>query len=246
MNLSPVKSTKAYEAIIERLRQEIVTGQIAPGSKLPSVRELSEQLSVSRPAVREALTALQAMKLITMRQGEGTFVNHYDPREITKSVDEWTLMSASDIQAILELRKVVETGSAKLAATRRTNENLADMNCAIAKMESDITSATLGDQADWELHYAIAQASQNPFLVALMDSISERIQTAVKFSRQALYQLAGEPEQLLTQHKQIITCIANGDGAAAAVSMVNHLSHVEMALARVHCNPTPKPSDEIQ
>jgi len=230
LNLSPIKPKKTYEAITEQLKQGIIDGTFPPGSKLPSVRELSEQMSVSQPAVREALSALKAMKLITMKQGEGTFVNHYNPKEITQSFDEWALMNKTDIQSLLELRKIIEAGTSRLAAKRRTNDDVERLETVLSKMREDISSFTVGEQADWEFHYEIARASQNQFLVSLMDSIGERIQSALLTSRQALFKIVDEPERLYQQHRDIFEAIAAGNDETAERRMLEHLSHVETAL----------------
>lgn len=230
MTLSPVKTTKTYEAITDQLKHQIVTGAFPPGSRLPSVRELGEQLSVSQPVVREALTALKAMKLISMRQGDGTFVNQYDPHEMTQAMDTWDLMRAEDIAALLELRKILETSIAALAAQRRTDEDAAALLAILATMEQETTSSALGEQTDWALHYAIARAARNAFLVSMLDGIGERIQRAVLVSRQALYKQPGQAERLLLQHRAIVEAIVSGNAPGAQANMLLHLSYVEAAL----------------
>ena len=230
MNLTPIKSIKTYEAITNQLKQNILDGKHLPGSKLPSVRLLSEQLGVGQSAVREALSALKTMGLITIRQGEGTFVNEYDPNEISLSIESIALMSPQHIRSLLELRIIIETGASRLAAQRHSAENLQQLQLTLEEMQQDIASSALGETADWEFHYEVARASQNPFLVSLMDSIGEKIQTALAASRQALFQIVGEPDLLLLQHRAIVAAIAKREGQAAERAMREHLLHVETAL----------------
>lgn len=231
MSLLPIKPTKAYEAVAEQLRQAIFRGDFAPGDRIPSVRELSAQFGVSQAAVREALMSLQARNLVVMRQGEGTFVQAYDPIEFTQSVNEIPLISRNDLQNLLELRKVIEAGIARFAALRRSDEHLQRMRILLLKMADDLASADLGEQADWEFHYEISKASRNPFLLSLMDAVSEKVQTALRASRLQLYQLEGEPLLLMQQHQAIFEAIEQGDELVAQEAMIRHLNHVEEALA---------------
>ena len=230
MGLAPVKRTKTYEAVADQIKAGIASGEFPPGSKLPSVRALSQQLSVGQAAVREALTALRAMNLVTMRQGEGTFVNQYDPADIARTLETTVLMGTDDVAHLLELRKIVETGNARLAAQRRTEENLAHLRGILASMEADVASFVLGERADWEFHYEVARAAQNPFLVSLMESIAGTIQSALISSRRALYQVPGEPQRLLAQHLKIFQALERQQAQQAEDAMREHLSHVETAL----------------
>lgn len=230
MELLPVKPAKTYEVIAEQLRTAILDGRFAPGQKLPSVRELSDHLSVSQAAVREALTVLKGMNLVTMRQGEGTFVNRFDPSEIAHSLQSTGLMSHDDVQALLELRKIVEAGAAKLSAIRRSDEQVRALQACIDRMQDDLARATLGEESDWTFHYLIAESSGNPFLPALFDVIAEKTQSAQRASRLALYQIPGEPETLLNQHQAIFGAIERQDPVSAEEAVLAHLRHVEQAL----------------
>lgn len=230
MSLSPIKPLKAYEVVTDQIKKSILNGEFPPGSKLPSVRLLSAELGVSQAAVREALTSLQAMNLIVMRQGEGTFVNRYDPDELAKLVAGVPLLSQDDVMHLLELRKVIETGTTSLAARRRSDENLRDMRRILHDMESDLSSATLGEQADWEFHYEIAKASGNPYVLMLLEEVSEKIKSFLRLSRQRLYQQKGEAERLLAQHLAIFEAIAKQNEVQAEAHMLAHLTHVEAAL----------------
>jgi GntR family transcriptional repressor for pyruvate dehydrogenase complex len=234
MDFVPVKSKKNYEEIVEQLKIAIQNGKFPPGSRLPSVRELSQQFGVGQAAVREALTALKAMGLITIKQGSGTFVTQFDPNkiatEIAKTLEQANLLSKQDISSLLELRKIIEAGTARLAAQRRTDVDLAAMQDALANMQKDLFSAALGEKADWEFHYAVATASKNPFLVSLMDTIAETIQVSLKASRSRLYQIPGGPRKLLDEHTGIFQAIRDADEVLAEQRMIEHLSNVEIAL----------------
>lgn len=229
MTLSPIRCAKTYETVADRLREAILAGEFAPGSRLPSVRALSERLGVGQATVREALMALRAVRLVTMRQGEGTFVNRFSPGDVGRVIDEAPI-GVEDLAHLLELRKVLETGTARLAALRRTEDHLARLGALLARMREELSTPDVGEQTDFEFHYEIARASGNPFLLRLMDVSSAKIRTALRASRLALYRLPEEPQRLVEQHAGLYEAIAGGDGEAARERLLAHLAHVEAAL----------------
>jgi GntR family transcriptional repressor for pyruvate dehydrogenase complex len=234
VTLGPIQTSKTYEAVTERLKEAILQGTFPPGSRLPSVRQLSQQFSVGQAAVREALSALRAMNLVTVRQGEGTFVNRFDPDALAKQVAGLGVLTAHEIRHLLELRQIIEGGTARLAAARRNEADLTRLDEAIAHMQDDVTTGSIGEAADWEFHHAIAAASGNPMLLSMLDTIAEKIQTQLFASRQHLFQIHGEPERLLQQHRGIAEAIRARDGDLAEERMRAHLMHVEEMLQEGH------------
>lgn len=229
MTLSPVRPAKTYETVAERIREAILAGEFAPGSRLPSVRALSERLGVGQASVREALMALQAVQLVTIRQGDGTFVNRFTPEQVGRVIDE-TPVGPEDLAHLLELRKILEAGTARLAALRRTPDHLARLDALLKRMREELEIPDAGEQTDFEFHYEIARAAGNPFLLRLMDISSGKIRNALRASRLELYRLPGEPEKLVEQHVGLCEAIAAGDGEAARERLLAHLAHVEAAL----------------
>ena len=230
LSLNPIKPSNIFEEVLDQLKSAILNGHYKPGSRLPSVRELSKELSVGQAAVREALSALRAMNLVTVRQGIGTIVNEFDPADLVRFMQKSSHLSRNDILHILELRKVLESGTARLAALRRTEQNLSNMVQVLQNMKNDFTNASIGEQADYAFHYEIAKASHNPFLVALMDEVSTKLQSALLASRLHLYQIPGTAKKLLVEHEAIFHSIEARDGSGAEKNMLQHLQNVESSL----------------
>lgn len=113
----------------------IKNGTLKPGDKLLPVHQLAEQFQVGRSAVREALSALRAMGLIEMKQGEGTYVKNFDSSALTKPLNNMLLMKKEDILDLLEVRKVLEVGAVRAAAVKRTEDNLKNMKHWLDEME---------------------------------------------------------------------------------------------------------------
>ncbi|HEQ4957907.1 TPA: L-lactate utilization/bacilysin biosynthesis transcriptional regulator LutR, partial [Streptococcus pyogenes] len=102
----------------------IKNGELKPGDKLDSVQALAESFQVSRSAVREALSALKAMGLVEMKQGEGTYLKEFELNQISQPLSAALLMKKEDVKQLLEVRKLLEIGVASLAAEKRTEADL--------------------------------------------------------------------------------------------------------------------------
>ena len=135
MTYKQIKKRKIYEEIADQLLDKIKSGELSPGSKLDSVQSLAEGFDVGRSAVREALSALRAMGLVEMRQGEGTFIKQYDPSTLSQSLSTGILMNRQDTIELLQVRKILETGCAASAAEKRTEEELFQIQQALMDMD---------------------------------------------------------------------------------------------------------------
>ena len=133
----------------------IKNGTLKHGDKLLPVHQLAEQFQVGRSAVREALSALRAMGLIEMKQGEGTYVKNFDSSSLTKSLNNRLLMKKEDILNLLEVRKVLEVGAVRAAAAKRTEANLQNMKHWLDEMAKSIGDEKAGEKqifsSIWEL-----------------------------------------------------------------------------------------------
>ncbi len=230
MNLKPVKTKKVYEEIIEQVKNLIIGGVLKPGDRLIPEREMADKLKVGRSAVREAYRALEAMGLIEIRQGEGTFIKDVNTDHLVQTLALVLATEKNAMLELLELRKIIEVGAAGLAALRWTEEELKKMESALMQMEKDIEAGELGQQADWQFHYAIAEATRNSLLVRLMDSIKEIMSRLQEKAREELYQTPGTPQRLLKEHYAIFEAVRSGQDEAAQKAMYEHLDRVEKAL----------------
>ncbi|WP_051344239.1 FadR/GntR family transcriptional regulator [Alicyclobacillus herbarius] len=229
-SLEPIRTTTTTEAVTQRLKEAILQGVFPPGSRLPSVRDLSQQFSVGQAAIREALAALRAMHLVSIRQGEGTFVTRFDADALARQATAIGVLTGQEMQHLLELRRVIEGGAAHLAALRRRETDLEALRSALTQMEADIANESLGETADWAFHRAVAAASGNPLFPALLDTIAEKVQAQLYQSRKRLFERAGEAQTLLQQHRSIAAAIASADGERAERAMQEHLLYVEHQL----------------
>ncbi len=223
-----IKPKKIYEEVSEAILTMIKNGTLKPGDKLLPVHQLAEQFQVGRSAVREALSALRAMGLIEMKQGEGTYVKNFDSSSLTKSLNHTLLMKKEDILNLLEVRKVLEVGAVRAAATKRTEDNLQNMRHWLDEMEKGIGDEKAGEKADFHFHMAIAEASHNKILLELMNHVSEMIAETIGESRRIiLYGEQTTAERLLEEHQAIYEAVLGQDIDSAQQAMLNHLTNVE-------------------
>lgn len=228
MQYKPIKSLKIYEEVTEALLEMIRGGRLKPGDKLDSVQQLAEKFQVGRASVREALTALKAMGLVHMKQGEGTYVCEFEPNQISSPLSTAILMNKRDVRNLLEVRRIIEAGTASAAANKATEEDLLLISNALIEMSNTLGDEELGEKADLQFHMAIAHASGNPLLVSLMEHVSGMIVDAMRETRRLVfYSNQTTMEQLYEEHKRIFEAIQERNEDKARKAMLTHLDNLE-------------------
>ena len=227
MQFKPIKPRKIYEQIVEQVKAMIVEGNLKPGDRLPSEREMADKLGVSRASVREALSALHLVGLVEIKSGEGTFIRQTNVDSIVEPLALALLMERDTDGEILEVRKGLEVEAAGLAAQRRDDRDLAKMREILDEMKQDISQAKFGERSDLEFHCTIAQASQNVLITRLMNAVADTIENTMRNSRQKLYSTKSMSKELLDNHEGIYEAIKNGDAMEARKRMFEHLLVVE-------------------
>lgn len=224
---------KNYELIIEQLKEMIISGKLQPGQQLDSVEQLAKRYAVSRSVIREALSALSAMGYIDIRHGHGTFVTKNDLSFLTNPITSSRLLSKQEMLQFFEVRKIIESGTAAAAATRRTAQNLEKMRAALAAMKQAGNNLNLGERADVNFHLAIAEATQNEMLMQLMDSISHTLsQTMLESRRIWFFYEETSLERLYQEHQAIYEAIVDQNASLAQELMLAHLRKVENVYVR--------------
>ena len=218
-----VQPPTTFEETVERLGTAIRLGILGPGTRLPSERELAEQLGISRSTLRQAITTLvQSGHLTSVRgRGGGTFVVQEPPLAEGSPAgpvrDDW--------HDVLDVRKAIEVGCATLASERAGEEDLALMRDCVDRM----AAATEFDdyrRADVRFHIAIAQATGLPRLVALMTEVHSEVSEVIAH-------IAHPPEVLdhsNTEHAQMIEAFGRHDSEAAVDLLKRHLIGTEHIL----------------
>ncbi len=221
----PIQSERLYEQIVMQIERRILTGELKIGDQLPAERELAEQFSVSRTAIREAVKALHQKGLIEVRPGRGTFVINATQGAMRHSLGLLMHFGAGEGQAdLIEVREILEPEIAARAALRITDEYINAMKDAVVIMEEATVqgNSDVFVEADLDFHLALAEATQNAIIPVLMDSIIDMLREQRK--RMGLVPTGLRRGQ--AHHKRILEAIINHDPIAARLEMQNHLQQV--------------------
>lgn len=223
---SPIKSTKVYEQVIEQIQSMIASGDLKKGDKLPSERQLAEQLGVSRTSVREALRALQIIGLIEVRQGDGNFITESFDHCLFEPLSVLFMLQESRPQEIVDLRRVIEVETATLAAQRITEEEIKELGELINQLKvlSEAQDEKNSVKVDKEFHYKIAQASKNYLLLNFLNVISALMDNFIEDARGMILMNQQNKGLLVEQHENIYKALARRDPKAAAEAMGIHIN----------------------
>ncbi len=208
----PIQTERLYQQIVEQIEHRFVSGELKVGDKLPSERELAEQFGVSRIAVREAVKALREKGLVEIRPGRGTFITNGTEGVVRHSIG--LLMKFEAVGAspnLVEVREIMEPEIAALAATRITEEQVITMTQAVGVMNMALDNVEVFVEADLDFHLALAQATQNPIIPILMNSIIDLLRE----QRKRIALVEGGLIRGQYHHKKILDAVMRHDPKTA-------------------------------
>lgn len=217
--MEDVKALRIHGKLARDLGVLIVSGRYAEGQLLDTESDASERHHVSRPAYREAVRMLAAKGLVESRPKVGTRVNPRDKWHLLDpDVLSWMFQSEPDdhlLEALFELRMIVEPEAAALAAQRRTNDLLERMKRALVVMREETLGSDAGRAADQEFHAALLMASDNPFLRTLTSSVATAVAWTTEL-KQRVRPLVRDP---IPDHERVFDAIAARDPEQARAAM---------------------------
>ena len=210
-------SDQLYGQILE----QIVSGTLTQGEKLPSENQICSAFEVSRPVVREALRKLQEDGLIEARSGVGSFVRKRPPQGL---IEFTTADSVSGLMRAMEARIVLEKETARLAAIRAEPRDIAKIEAALERLEASMQVRAPSLDADYDFPLAVAEASGNEVFVTMLTAIREvaerTIQVAQNITRGGTQ---ARIDRVAREHRQVLEAIKSRDGEAAGLTMAYHL-----------------------
>lgn len=220
--LEPIKRARLYETVAHQIKTLIRNGTLKVGDQLPSERELTTQLNVSRTSIREALRALEMAGYIESRVGVsgGTFVKDVSIEQIVEPFAMVLYKHKNFVLDILEVRRILEVEIAEMAADRRTEDDLQKIADSLLRMETDIVGGGIGLDGDSDFHYALARATHNQVLLNVVDTITQ----VTYETRRDTLELPHEPGKALQEHKGIAEAVGRGDVASSGELMRAHLA----------------------
>ncbi|WP_462421442.1 FadR/GntR family transcriptional regulator [Salinicoccus sp. Marseille-QA3877] len=220
-----ISRKKIYEEVSDIILAEIKSGKLKPGDKLPAITKLADSYGVSQASIREALNRLKVLDVIHVKHGHGSFVNQQMPLGFEQNFE---IITKADIENLLDLRKIIEVGCARSACEKAELKDLEKMENALQKMRTAVENNELGEQADYDFHMAIAEATGNPLLINLMEDVSDTMIRTMKETRRIwLYENKKSIQKIYDEHKSILKAVKDKDAEAAGSNMYRHLKEVE-------------------
>ncbi|MBE9487408.1 MAG: FadR family transcriptional regulator [Chloroflexi bacterium] len=228
----PIRPKKLSEEIVNQIKELISRGELSPGQKIPSERELASFLGVSRPSVREAIMVLEAMGFLESRQGGGTYVRSL--ADATMADPLASMVERGDprmLHALTEVRIGLETWSAYLAAKRAEDSEIERLRELYNIMVEQASSGGWDAEVDCQFHLTITAATHNTLQVHVLNTIQALFKTTIMVALSEFYSKEGYIELLLNHHREILEAIADHDPERARDRMMEHLTLVEEKLA---------------
>jgi GntR family transcriptional repressor for pyruvate dehydrogenase complex len=233
-----VRDPIAAEQVVAYVRGLIERGELKPGDRLASERELVPAIGVSRPSVRAGLRSLAAMGVVTTRQGAGTFITAGPPALVNEPLGMLAALHGVTREELFEVRRVLEVSSVGLAAERATGEQVAAMSDEITGMYTSLEDPQEFLRHDVRFHRAVAAGSNNLVLSALIEMVAslhyEQRRVTIERARNELRSEADV-------HRRIYQAIRSRNPEAARTAMDEHL---QRALARMVSEETPPRASE--
>ena len=209
------RRTNLIDLTVGRLRQQITSGAWEVGSRIPAEPELTELIGVGRNTIREAVQSLVHAGMLERRQGSGTYV--ISDSELGNAMGRQ--IAGAHQRDVLEVRRSLEMETARLAALRRTPDQVVQLRALRDARSAAYASGELDDmvQVDLDLHRAIAQATDNPVLAALYETLLDAITENIRFNFE-------HPAHDDDSHHALVEAIADGDARAAVREIDEYLS----------------------
>ena len=225
----PVGHESLADAVVAQIEDLIVSGILKQGRKLPSERDLAEMLKVSRPKLREGLQVLEERGLVTTRHGEGTFVSPLTGQAMLPALLALYGRHEPAFFDYLEYRREQEGFAARLAAQRATKADKARISEILDENQRawETKDADASREADFQLHAAIVDGSQNATLIHMMASIYELTRQGVFYNREFLNSIDGSGRELLRQHIELGSAVIEGNPERAQSVAFEHIDFVE-------------------
>jgi GntR family transcriptional repressor for pyruvate dehydrogenase complex len=226
---SSIKTSKVSEEVYKQLISLIGRGRLKPGDRLPPERELAAKLGVSRQSVREALYKAEVLGLVSVRQGEGSFILSSVGRALQSSLGAILEAESGVVFDFLEMRQVIEGWCAERAALQAEAEDLAAMEDILGRMRRTGLTDSAWEKLDVEFHLAVAAASHNLVAFHLMEVLKDNFDVFFQF-RQRLKERPDSSELMWQHHDDIYQAIKAGQPQLARERLVYHLDYIAAGL----------------
>jgi GntR family transcriptional regulator, transcriptional repressor for pyruvate dehydrogenase complex len=226
-----LKPIHRSQAVRDQLLKAIERGELKPGDSIPSERQLGETFGVSRVSVREAIRSLEALGLVEVHHGRGSFVARGPGDRYVDPFVSWLRVHQAEVDELLKVRGALDELAAAEAAANHDPADLVRLRAAqsaFAEMAGRPTaSPTELTELDIVFHLAVAEAAHSPLLV----NLSKDLHSQLSESRRAAFAPTDRAPASAIEHAAIVDAIARGDGEGARAAVATHIGHVRGLLS---------------
>lgn len=217
----PLAADRLSDLLAARIAQQIDSGALKAGDRLPTEQQFATAYGVSRTVVREAVHQLKSLGLVRSRQGSGVFVTA-PPAHRAMAFDPKVLESMDAVVQMVELRRVIEGEMAALAASRATRAQLNEIKRALAAIDTATDAGHLGVEEDLAFHRAIGAATGNPQFLRLLSILEAYVRDAMTVTKGYESMRADFMSRVREEHRAILSAIVAGDADAARRAAIQH------------------------
>lgn len=210
------------EQVARKLLQLIHIGNLGPEDQLPTERDLAASLHVSRASVREALRGLQILGVVKARQGGGIFVSSLEAAEILYPLQVLITLTEENVDALYELRCVVEGAIGRLIASKVEDATIEKLGLIVEHQSTITDNAMAYRQSDTEFHHVLRAIARNPFL----ERISEALYLLGMEYRRVAWETPGVLSRSVGDHRAIVAALRSRNVEEASEAMVRHMASV--------------------
>jgi len=224
--IEPIRKTRVAEEIADRIRVLMLDGTFPPGEPLPAERALAERFGVSRGSIRDAFRTLETIGLLVTRHGQGTFPQELDVERLVAPLAS-VLSYRHDLQdELLDVRRMFEPAVARVAATRVTDEDLAELERILEAQRRKLKTGRSAIAEDTAFHEVLARATRNRVVISIMATLND----LVVESRKLTLREKGRPVRSMRGHEAVVAALRRHDAEAAAAAMREHIDQIARLL----------------
>lgn len=220
------KIKKAYEIVMDHIKNQILDQELMIGQTLPPERELSEQLGVSRNSVREALKILSVVGVISSKQGAGNYVSCDFQGYLVDTLSMMFMLDQLDYDQINQIRLGLEMQAYALAVKYAGNDEILQMQEYVRRLDQS-TDDDEKTMLDKKIHFAIAKASRNILILNILNALSEVMDIFISDMRREILQTEKRKGMLQEAHKQMVECLLKRDVVNGQKAMADHFDMID-------------------
>lgn len=207
--------------------------KVGRDKRLPSERDLSEQLNASRTALRDRLQLLQSMGFLERRQGAGTYFRRLDPSKLSLAIDLALMARNFSLESLQSVRRALERQGGVEAARARSPHQLGALRAALETIRVADTDIEM-DEADFDFHNQLIRGSGNPALAFFADALSDVLHRALAVRRAEMRKLVNDREIMIQLHGDIYLAVEAGDASLAELAIQSHFDTFEWLVMGIH------------